>query len=276
MIIEYINPNSINQVLNKFADFIVDNINRNKEFVSEIHVQSFDKIIIVNGVTTSKEIQNLIDLKNKFLELNKKFFSDDIVDIITHFKIIDIIQYNHHPYNGDIFNFNYYNSKRPLFNKKVIDFVEKNKIYNQIYSIYCDDNILIKHKEYSDFFITDYHTYLSTYNCSSTFPHGYSNKIGRTPLFYGEYVCNHLFNYLNIDKIFLKFNIGQTPNEDTRISIITDSNYLRKDIESLVLDVFDFNLNKFESDFMTDTNLDLDFETKKWLVKDKIRDILIV
>ena len=48
----------------------------------------------------------------------------------------------------------------------------------------------------------------------------------------------------------------------------------------MVLDIFDFNLTKFQTDYLKDYNF-IDeivkpFETKSWINKDKVRDLMIV
>ena len=55
--------------------------------------------------------------------------------------------------------------------------------------------------------------------------------------------------------------------------------YSNKDIKSLVLDVFDFNLNKFSNEYLNDFNIDSDIknqlDSKPWLVKDRIKDLIL-
>jgi hypothetical protein len=69
-------------------------------------------------------------------------------------------------------------------------------------------------------------------------------------------------------------------DDDLKISIKADSIYSKKTIKSLVLDVFDFNLGKFQSMFLENYNLTTEIETqlysKPWLVKDRSKDIVFI
>ena len=79
--------------------------------------------------------------------------------------------------------------------------------------------------------------------------------------------CGKIFNNVRINQtiLIMKYYIHKVYDEEK--------------IQSLVLDVFDFNLDKFESEYLKGYDYDLDttdpFGEKPWLVKDKIKDILI-
>jgi hypothetical protein len=50
-------------------------------------------------------------------------------------------------------------------------------------------------------------------------------------------------------------------------------------IKSMILDVFDFNISKFEVEYLTNYDIDLDlsnpFLDKPWLIKDKSKDLIL-
>ena len=86
----------------------------------------------------------------------------------------------------------------------------------------------------------NYYTY-SPLNISSEFPHGYSLSMGRQELYYSEYICNQLFNVLLTDKLTFKYSSVKV-DEDNQIDIVSNSIHPKKDIISMVLDVFDFDM----------------------------------
>ena len=114
---------------------------------------------------------------------------------------------------------------------------------------------------------------------TSEFPHGHSLSMGRSILYYSEYICNHLESSLRTGDIVFKFSTKMNDNDDYDISITTDSMYKDSDITSVILDVFDFNLTKFTNEIKGyDVIKDITnpFNNKPWLVKDKSRDIFII
>jgi hypothetical protein len=122
----------------------------------------------------------------------------------------------------------------------------------------------------------NYYTY-SPLNISSEFPHGYSLSMGRQELYYSEYICNQLFDVLLIDKLTFKYSSVKV-DEDNQIDIVSNSIHPKKDIISMVLDVFDFDMLMFNNkikdyDIIEDTTLP--FDKKPWLTRDKIKDLTL-
>lgn len=117
---------------------------------------------------------------------------------------------------------------------------------------------------------------LETLQVSSSFPHGYSMNSDRNKLYYSEYICNQLFSVIHSEEI--EFMFGSIINDEQMINIKGNSIYSDSDIESMVLDVFDFNLESFNQiikdyDLMNDLLNPL--SDKPWLMKDKIREMVI-
>ena len=122
----------------------------------------------------------------------------------------------------------------------------------------------------------NYYTY-SPLNISSEFPYGYSLSMGRQELYYSEYICNQLFDVLLTDKLTFKYSSVKV-DDDNQIDIVSNSIHPKKDIISMVLDVFDFDMLMFNNkikdyDIIEDTTLP--FDKKPWLTRDKIKDLIL-
>jgi len=270
MIVSYIQPNSDEAILNSFADYILKNL----KGVSNIQITNHKNFVVINGKTNSKEVINLVELKNKFFE---EKYSESYLK--NKFNIIDIISYNVSVFDPRVYHFTYYNSKRPIYHPEIIEFIETPSSILGYSAKLSYNQRLIFEMGSEDALRGDYYNYSNYLSSTSTFPHGISST-HRTAFYYGEYICNHLFGYLNVDEIHIKINLNKNSEEDDYdIKLFCDSVYDEEKIQSLVLDVFDFNLDKFESEYLKGYDYDLDttdpFGKKPWLVKDKIKDILI-
>jgi len=279
---KYINPFSKEGFVNLFADHIIKNIDPKHK--TRIQVVDFKSFIVVYGATSSDEVIDLNKLRDTFIDSNTQ-----LVNFlnIKHVNIIDLIDYRE-PLSPTEYYFEYYNSSRPIFHQKVIDEVKiENLNYNKEFlsSINYTDKINLEF--YSPFSPENLQIFnLTNYlSISSSFPYGYSLNLSRREFYYGEYICNHLFNMLEIDKIIFKFSSIKNEDDDFNIDVMCDwhsdtySIYPKNKIKSLILDVFDFNLNKFSNDYLNDYNVEKDIqnqlEEKPWLVKDKVKDLVI-
>jgi hypothetical protein len=114
-------------------------------------------------------------------------------------------------------------------------------------------------------------------NVSSEFPHGYSLSMGRQEYYYSEYICNQLFDVILTDKLTFKYS-SVKQDEDNQINIQSMSLFPRKDVISMVLDVFDFDMLIF-NDMIKGYNIMEDvtkpFDKKPWLIRDKIKDLIL-
>jgi hypothetical protein len=115
---------------------------------------------------------------------------------------------------------------------------------------------------------------------TSEFPYGYSLSTGRAHMYYSEYVCNQLFSSIKTDEITFKISDVKDDNGDLDIQIISSSPYLTEQVRSMVLDVFDFNLQRFINTTLNKYDLskeiDNQLESKPWLIKDKISELFII
>jgi hypothetical protein len=274
---KYINPFSKQGFVNLFADHIIKNINPNHK--SRFQVVDFKSFLVVYGATSSDEVLDLNKLRDTFIEKHK-----ELVDYLNlkHVNIIDLIDYRE-PLSSNEYYFEYYNSTRPIFHQKVLDEINQNTIseYKKDFLSSIDYTDKLELEFYSPFIPDNLKTFHTTnfLSVSSSFPYGHSLNLGRREFYYGEYVCNHLFNILETDKITLKYNTTLDNSEDLNIEVICNSFYSPEKIKSLVLDVFDFNINKFSNDYLNDYDVENDLtsqvDNKSWLVKDRIKDLIM-
>jgi hypothetical protein len=274
---KYINPISKQGFVNLFADHIIKNIDPKHK--SRFQVVDFKSFLVVYGATSSDEILDLNKLRDTFIDKHK-----ELVDYLNlkHVNIIDLIDYKEPLFPTDFF-FEYHNSSRPIFNQNVLNEIDKDtnveykkdflssidytdKIELEFYSPFLPDNLKIFHTT----------NFLSV---SSSFPYGHSLNLGRREFYYGEYICNQLFNLLETDKITLKYTTSLDSQEDLNIEVICESIYSPEKIKSLVLDVFDFNINKFSNEYLNQYVIENDFlhqtELKPRLVRDRTKYLVM-
>ena len=125
----------------------------------------------------------------------------------------------------------------------------------------------------------DQHDPISEINISSEFPYGHSLGCGRGMFYYSHYIFNHMYSLLGVDKLYFHYSSDLDENEDYKIKVVSESNYSKSQITSLVLDVFDMDLTEFKErlsnyNFTEDiTNPSLD---KPYLVQDRLIDVVLV
>ena len=271
---KYINPNSKSGLVNKLADYIVNHIDEtHKSIIQVIYLGGF---FIIKGITESDKVLNLQDIRNFFVEKYQYLL---FPHGITNINFIDVIQYN---YNFVDFKnyFVFHNSDFIRFPQEILDFVNNNTLSVYDESIDLKDS-LVKNissvPEKSDDSIIEE---LDLLSIKSEFPYGYSLKSGRLNLFYSEYIFNQIFNTIEANKVIFKFTNKKDSEEDYDIKVVSDSKIPEKKIESLILDVFDFNVTKFKNEFISDLDLEYEIENQlnkpKWFIKDRLNDLIII
>jgi len=180
----------------------------------------------------------VLDMQSVTTEFQEKF-----AHLLDELKIntIDLIEYDGEPKSNEKLWFNFLNEERILCKSLITE----------------DDD--------------------DTLQVSSYFPYGYSKPVDRNKLYYTEYICNQLFSVIHSEKI--EFMFGTKTDDEQSIKIKGHSIYEDSDIESMVLDVFDFDLESFNNtindyDIMNDLLSPLG--DKPWLLRDKIRDMVII
>lgn len=273
-----INLYSRRGLVNILAEKISKKISENEKHKTIIEVTDCVNFLVVKGITSSNTLFDFTTFKKEFLETEKEFLEKLG---IKNLNIIDIIQYDsvyedeYRPYW-----FNFWKSDRPIYNQKVIDFNNKEKIYyeSQLESLSYTDRIeleLSTHFENNGDVIT-----LLPLSVTSEFPFGYSMECGKSYLYYCEYICNQLFGVLNTDKILFKYSNERNINDDLSISIESNSQYSDSDVRSMVLDIFDFNIAKFQKDYLENYDFTEEIKNptskKPWILRDKVSEMVFV
>ena len=270
---KYINKNSNRGLVNLFSDYIVNLINKDKQYDVVIEVTDCGKFFVINGMTNSDKILDMVNVKESFLETYKSLLTNFGYENVN---VIDLIMYGKELAKKDDYTFDFYNSSRPIYHYKLINSIIESKQpkFNSI----SYTNRLEYELDYSEENTTNlqYYTY-APLNISSEFPHGYSLSMGRQELYYSEYICNQLFDVIITDRLTFKYS-SIKQDEDNQIDIHSMSLFPRKDIISMVLDVFDFDMLKFNDtiksyDIMED--ITKPFDKKPWLLRDKIKDLIL-
>lgn len=111
---------------------------------------------------------------------------------------------------------------------------------------------------------------------SSEFPYGYSLRTGRSMAYYSHYILNQISSTIGSDSMYIHFL--PKVDDEVNINVVVDSMYNTKTIKSLILDVFDFDLedfsNRMESYDLTQDILDPE-GVKPYLVQDRLEDVII-
>jgi len=269
----FINLNSNRGIVNLFADYILKQINKDNEFDTVIEVTDSGKFFVINGLTNRKELLDINDIKIKFSTEYSNLLNDFGY---TNINVIDLISYNVGLEKKEDMWLKFYASERILYPQDLIDTVSKDLNNIKYHSVSPE---LVVELDYSENTLQNEFCKFVPMTVTSEFPHGHSLSMGRSILYYSEYICNHLESSLRTGDIVFKFSTKMNDNDDYDISITTDSMYKDSDITSVILDVFDFNLTKFTNEIKGyDVIKDITnpFDSKPWLVKDKSRDIFII
>ncbi len=272
---KYINPNSRSAIANKFADAVMLEIGKNGNPETLIKVTVYPHFFVVNGYTSSNEAVDLNVIKDSFFKENEILLRTYGYKSIN---IIDLITYNSTGNKKPFQYFDFYQSLRPLYHEKVL-----NLAYNSVFDydkINYTDRIVLSIFNHLDvprelYFERMYDPVISE------FPYGYSLNNGRVELYYCEYIANQLFSPIKATKAYLLFEdrLDEDTN-DVMFDLTTDSPYLHESVKSMVLDVFDFDLTRFQTKYLKNYDLSKEIDNqiseKPWLVKDKTSELFII
>lgn len=256
----YQNTQHRSGLMNLIAEFVVKLLDVNSKTKSIITVTDQSNFIVINGQTNSNKIFDVNELRTMFTKNMPNLTS---LHDISKINIIDLIEYkpNELSNNPKKMNFIFYNSSLPRMDEQLLDKIKQ-----------------LENLDYSEVIMTDLgvDVLIPFENChkkqhQSTFPYGYSLNNWKGIFLYLEYVSLNVFPMIKGN--FLKFEI----DSDFNFSIVSDSLYESHLIESLIKDVFDFDIQKFISDIKNYdmTNDCLLFVDRPWLIKDKVRDSII-
>ena len=273
---KYVNENSNKGIVNLFADFLVKEINKTNNYDVVIEVTDCGKFFVVNGLTNTDKILDMIQVKDDFYKEYQTLLDQFNY---TNLNIIDLIMYEQELIKKFDYVFDFHNSSRPIYHIGLINDLIDNP-QPKFNSVSYNNNRLEYELDYSeeDTSNLSYYTY-SPLNISSEFPHGYSLSMGRQELYYSEYICNQLFDVILTDKITFKYSSVKSDEDgDFQIDITSNSIHPKKDIISMVLDVFDFDMLVFNDkikDYDIIEDLTIPFDKKPWLTKDKTKDLIL-
>lgn len=109
----------------------------------------------------------------------------------------------------------------------------------------------------------------------SSFPHGFSYDTGRLIYYYYLYIFNQISSTINSTQMKIEL---KNVKEDFELEVKTKSIYGTETIESLILDVFDFNLEVFKEK-LRNYNILEDIispdKDKPYLIQDRLKDVII-
>lgn len=189
-------------------------------------------------------IVNGLTTSNEYLDINKikNEFKESFGDVLKELEMLDLNTIDVIRYNEDI---------KPIHKGWVI--VNKNT------------------------FVEEPYPDISEISISSEFPYGYSLDCGRINTYYSHYIMNHMFNLLGVDEVSFYFT-NEEEDEDLKIKIVSDSKIDKKSIKSLILDVFDFDMESFR-ERLSDYNLIDDIlnpnRDKPYLKQDLLEHIIL-
>jgi hypothetical protein len=273
---KYVDENSNKGIVNLFADFLVKEINKTNNYDVVIEVTDCGKFFVVNGLTNTDKILDMIQVKDDFYKEYQTLLDQFNY---TNLNIIDLIMYKQELIKKFDYVFDFYNSERPIYHNSVI--VNLLEIPQPKFNSVSYNNYRLEYElDYSedDTSNLSYYTY-SPLNISSEFPHGYSLSMGRQELYYSEYICNQLFDVILTDKITFKYSsVKSEVDGDFQIDITPNTVHPKKDIISMVLDVFDFDMLVFNDkikDYDIIEDITKPFDKKPWLTKDKTKDLIL-
>jgi hypothetical protein len=265
-----ININSKRGVVNLFADYILNKINKNLDSI--ICVTDFNHFFIVNGITESTEILDLGKIKDEFVsEYESLLLSQGYTKDLS---IMDLIKYDQKKSLTKVDQIwtTVYESTRPLYHQELID-----NISNDFVSLEYNDGIIFELKNNKTDFNNKYIT--TPIQVSSEFPYGHSLSMGRNLMYYSELIGSKILYPSYSDKIDIFISNNKDSDGDYDIRLKFDSPVSEKSLKSLILDNFDFDMEDFNKKFDSYNFCDdikKPTENKIWLIKDiEFRDLYI-
>lgn len=266
-----INPKSKRAFVNLFSDFIMQKLGKNTKTI--IQVTLYNNFIVIFGKTNSEIDLNIEEIKKEFFEYNSDLFKQISLD--ENIGTLNLIEKN-----SDYFKINcyrhyldLYNTERPLYHKNVINF----NTPGDYDTLDWKDGIFLE-IPHNSILPTDSFKF-SPLQITSEFPYGYSLNVGRSLIYYAEYIALNIFPTISMEKFKLLITNQKNTDGDQIIEFKTKSPYRESKIESLILDNFNFDLEKFSEKFDTYDfcdeikNLSSD---KPWLIKDIVAQDLFI
>lgn len=258
-----INLNSKKGVINLLSDYILKNFDKKSNTI--IQVTDFNHFFIVNGITDSNEVLNISEIKDNFVseyqDLLKKVGYEENVSIM------DLIKYNEKVKEETSVECVFFDSDRNLYHPILTNYkFTDDNIYSVDYNNDFEYITKLGFKTLTSGF------YQSPLQITSEFPYGYSFSMGRTLLYYSEYIAHNIMKTVMNDKISILLSKEKNSNGEQDIQINYNDDFLTiQNVKSMILDVFDFNFETFNKklgSYDICDDIKKPTESKPWLVKD--------
>jgi hypothetical protein len=264
-----INPDSIEGIINHFANHLLEQVGDNLINENTFQVSYYFPFIMVVSGTVSSD-NEFFDLPKQF-EIFKEKFKYDFPN--KKLRFIDNIRYNtSSQYHQNWHRF--YNTPRPLYNEyQLTTYIEKDYQSSNIVSIGED------YSNVSSFFYNDFNiSYLSNSTHHSQFPHGYSKEL-RTKLYSMEFIAYNMFR-VSKSPVMDIHTWGNTPEEftlnDNMFKIRTKSRWSNEKLSSVALDVLcDYNINEAIEYYDINDDLFLPIADKPWNEHYKMDELIL-
>jgi len=206
--------------VNLFADFIISKINHSES--TEIKVLDCGQFFVIKGKTSSKEVLNMSELT---LEFKNKY--KDIINEKQLIHTIDLLEYDAKFTLSPKIKHTYFLSENCNFSQQQIDKWKKSN-----YSI--DENL----NEISE----NHLIYVSE------FPHGYSLNRGRLLYYYGKKIINSIPPTYPFKSLTLELSTERDFHDEICFKVYDEkSDSYDIFLESVIKDMFDFNLTELEN-----------------------------
>ena len=256
-----INLNSKKGVVNLFADYILKKFDKQSKTI--IKVTDFGHFLIVNGSSDSENILNLSEILDQFISENQTMLKS--LGYKESIGIMDLIKYNDKKIEEEKNLWvNLYNSDRPIYHQEL--YYHKFESSN-VLSLTFENRIVKEVLEHEEGLYIK-----SNPQVTSEFPFGYSLPMGRTLMYYSEYIMFNIMDSTMTNEMKMFISKEKSDENENKLNIIDVKGVLNVEkLKSNILDLFDFNFEYFESkfseyDFCED--LKKPFEPKPWLIKD--------
>jgi hypothetical protein len=257
-----INPKSRRAFVNLFADFILQKLGKTSKTI--IQITLYDNFIVIYGKTDSEEVLDIDSVKKEFFEINKELCEK--ISVSENLGILNLVQKNSDYFKNNcyVYYLNLYNTERPLYHKKALNFH-----FNEFHDTVEWKNELFLEVPHNSLLPVDKFKF-SPLQITSEFPYGYGLNIGRSLLYYAEYISHNIFSTISVENMKLLITNQKDLNGDQIIKVDSKSPFPVEKIQSLILDNFDFDLDKFSERFY---DYDLCDEiknvtsSKPWLIK---------
>jgi len=264
-------PNSIEGLVNHFANHLIDILPKNEKLYVNLTLNLGEKnILIVNGNLN----QSIIDFKNLWLDFLN--FHDEYKNY-SYLKEIKIID---NTYSSNLFYkqkwMRFYNTPRPLYNEfQIRNYVEESK-YSNINSITESD--IFAHSIFQLSNKSEIPKQLTNSNYENSFPHGYGLDYLKK-MYWAEFFSKNIFRVSKskvIDMSLGGYDIDDFITNEFSTQIKTNCMWSEKKLVSLLYDTLtDFDMEECLLDYNHNENLFNPISDKPWLVDYKIGELIL-